>query len=273
MSDRDESDDDARKATTEDREEEAVERAATTEPSHAKQARRATTGKASRGARPVSSVGAKAAPVKGNVPGSRVALFVIAALAAGAAAGWFGHVQQAKAAKLRADSAPVASGSAAASGPCASWEKKICDGGGEQSAACQQAKGAAELLTPSTCAVALEAVPATLARVKAARASCEELVKKLCTDLPQGSATCDMVKERTPSFPPQRCQEMLKTYDQVLAEVKTIDEQAAQMGGGQRRMPPGAMPPGAMPPGAMPPGAMPPGALPPGAMPPTSPPQ
>jgi hypothetical protein len=148
------------------------------------------------------------------------------ALAAGGAAGWFGHIEQAKA-KMRAESAPAAAGSA---GPCGAWEKKICSSSGDQSAACQQAKGATGLLTPGTCEVALEAVPATLAKVKAERASCDTLMSKLCKDLPEGSQTCTMVKERTSSFPADRCKEMLANYDQVLAEVRRIEQNPQPMG-------------------------------------------
>jgi hypothetical protein len=58
-----------------------------------------------------------------------------------------------------------------------------------------------------------------------------------------------MVKERTPSFPPTRCDEMLAHYDEVLGGLKQMDqEQGAQMGAA----PPGAAPPGARPPGAVP---------------------
>ena len=128
----------------------------------------------------------------------------VVALAAGAAGGWFGHIEQGKA-KLRAESA--APGNSA--GTCGAWEKKICTQSGAQSLACQQAKGAASLLTTSACDVALETVPATLAKVKATRVPCDNLVEKLCKDLPQGSQTCGMIKERTPLFPPEKCKEML----------------------------------------------------------------
>ena len=80
------------------------------------------------------------------------------------------------------------------------------------------------MLTTSACDVALETVPATLAKVKAQRLPCDNLVEKLCKDLPQGSQTCGMIKERTPLFPPEKCKEMLGTYDQVLAEVRQIDQ-------------------------------------------------
>jgi hypothetical protein len=192
-----------------------------------------------------------------TVSRARALTFAIAALAAGAAGGWFGHVAQAKA-KLRADSAPAASGSAAAGGPCKSWEKRICTESGAESAACQQAKSATGLLTSATCEMALEAVPATLAKVKAERVPCDTLVGKLCKDLPPESPACTMVKDRTPSFPPERCRELLTNYDSVLGEVKMIHDQGGPPGGrppggpGAQPMP---MPHGVPMPAGMPPGA------------------
>jgi hypothetical protein len=95
-------------------------------------------------------------------------------------------------------------------------------------------------------------MPATLAKVKSARATCDSLVKKLCTDLPQGSRVCEMVTEKTKSFPSARCKELMEHYAEVLGELKQMEAQGGpQMPG----MPPAGhgMPPGAMPPGAMPP--------------------
>ncbi|HEY2404896.1 MAG TPA: hypothetical protein VGI10_02790 [Polyangiaceae bacterium] len=171
---------------------------------------------------------------------ARVVLVGVVALAFGAAGGWFGHEAQAKA-KLRADSAPATAGSGAASGPCAAWEQKICAGSGDQSAACHQAKSATELLTSGTCERALETMPATLAKLKAARVPCDTLVGKLCADLPPGSQACALVKERTPSFPSERCTEMLQNYDAVIGELKTMDQQmgAAPPGGAPMGQPMG----------------------------------
>ena len=91
-------------------------------------------------------------------------------------------------------------------------------------------------------------MPETLAKLKTARASCDKLVSKICQDLTPGSKTCDMVKERTPSFPRERCDQMLQSYDKVIAELRQMDQQGAMQPGMQQ----GGMPPGAMPPGAMP---------------------
>jgi len=207
-------------------------------------------GKSKKKARERERIAAEAARRPSITP-SRALGFAIVALAAGGAAGWFGHIAQAKA-KLRADTAPAASGSATASGPCANWEKQICAGSGATSAACEQAKSATGLLTPATCEVALEAVPATLAKVKAERVPCTNLVAKLCKDLPPGSPACTMVTERTPAFPPEKCKELLANYAAVLQEVQMIDQQG---GLPQQGMPPGGPPgmPHGMPPGAHPP--------------------
>jgi len=170
----------------------------------------------------------KAAASKG-APGSKVGVFVLLALLAGGAAGYFGHILQVKAAAAKADSASPSDGKA---GPCDAWEKKICSSTGEQSAACMQAKGATELLTSSACDAALAAVPATLTKLKAARASCDKLVSKLCADLQPGAQSCALVKEKTPSFPAQRCDEMLEHYDEVIGQLKQMEEQGGPRGPG-----------------------------------------
>ena len=246
-------DDTAEEATTSAEDEETEER----EPR--RPARSARPAGAGRGKTPGRRAEAKPAPA----PLALLVVVGVGAACLGAAGGWFGHEAQAKA-KLRADSAPAASGSAAPSGPCGAWQQKICAGSGDTSAACAQAKSAVDLLTPPTCELALQSVAATLAKVKAERASCDTLVTKLCGDLPPGSKTCTMVRERTPSFPRERCDGMLAHYDQVIAELRKVDQQGGpQLGGGVHGMPGGmpGMPPHAMgaPPGApgVPPAAKP----------------
>jgi len=197
---------------------------------------------------------AKASPTAGTIASSRAIGVGVIALALGAALGWVGHIQKAKAA-LRADIAatPVASGAPA--GPCGAWQSKICASTGPQSALCQQAKGATSLLLPSTCEVALVTMPETQAMLKAARASCDKLVGKLCADLPAGSKACDLVKERTPSFPSERCDQMLSSYDKVIAELRQMDAQGAvPPSGGPHMPPPGGMPHGMPHPGGAIPG-------------------
>jgi len=242
-------DETAEEATTSAEHEEAEER----EPR--RPARSARPADAGRG----KTRGRRAEATAARAPLGLLVAIGVGAACLGAAGGWFGHEAQAKA-KLRAESAPAASGSAAPSGPCGAWQEKICTGSGDKSAACAEAKAATDLLTPSTCELALQSVPATLAKVKAERASCDSLVAKLCGDLPPGSKACAMARERTPSLPHERCDDMLAHYDQVVGELRQLDQEGgAQLGPAGRGVPGMAPRAPGMPPRApgMPPAARP----------------
>ncbi|HMR77902.1 MAG TPA: hypothetical protein PKD61_22485 [Polyangiaceae bacterium] len=119
----------------------------------------------------------------------------------------------------------------------------------------------------AACNAALEDVPGTLERLKAARAVCDTLVEKLCADLGKESATCGMVKSKTDNIPPENCRGMMGNYDAVLGQLKMLEQQQGMMGGPGMGGPPGGMRPGG-PGGGMRPTSMPPGHPAPGSMPP-----
>jgi hypothetical protein len=167
----------------------------------------------------------------------------VAALLVGGAAGWFGHIQKGKA-ELRAAVAAAPAGSGVPAGPCGAWQSNVCKSMGDQSAACQQAKAAAGVLSTPACELALRTLPETLAKIKAERASCDKLVAKLCAELPPGSKTCEMVKERTPSFPTERCDQMTQNYNKVIAELKQMDQQQGATGAPMGAPGGGMRPPG-----------------------------
>lgn len=196
---------------------------------------------------------AKRASGKSTATSSRLALIVAVTLIAGAGAGWFAH--DARAMLLRRQQEAAAE---AGEGPCQGWEQQVCDGTGAKSAACAQAKGAAKLLPTAACGAALQDVPGTLQKVKAARADCDKLVTKLCKDI--GEDTCKMVTERTGSFPPERCTGMLKNYDQVLSQLKRMEKQGGMGGphGGPPRARPASGRQSIAPPGGPRPAAQPP---------------
>jgi hypothetical protein len=209
---------------------------------------RVRTKASSRRSSPAQKAVASSSAVKGTVSASRAIIIGVVALGLGVGLGWVAQMQKAKAA-LRADIAATPAASGVPAGACGTWQSKICTSAGAQSAACQQAKGATSLLLSSTCEVALGTMPETLAKLKAARASCDKLTVKLCADLPAGSKACDLVKERTPSFPSERCDQMLASYDKVLAELKQIDAQGAPGMPGAQHSQPGGPPQVTMPPG------------------------
>jgi protein-disulfide isomerase len=149
---------------------------------------------------------------------------IAAVLAVGAAGGWFARGAIPKAA---ASSSPRAADSA--SGVCDAWSKAICARTGEESEGCAKAKGAASVLPGAACSAANADVDGTVAKLSAARASCDQLVAKVCADLGEKTQTCAMVREKTPSFPAERCKTMLEQYDGVLAELKGMEAENAPL--------------------------------------------
>src|SRR4030095_6621831 len=98
---------------------------------------------------------------------------------------------------------------------------------GEESDACERSKSASELLPVSACVAAKGDIGATVAKIQAARATCNNLAEKLCNDLGKETKTCKLVREKTESFPPARCEQMASQYDNVLAELKQMEKAEA----------------------------------------------
>jgi len=52
------------------------------------------------------------------------------------------------------------------------------------------------------------------------RKVCTDLMERLCTDLGPTTDTCQLVRDQTPQFPKEQCQQLTTDYPQVLAELK-----------------------------------------------------
>lgn len=191
--------------------------------------------------------------------GSRAALLLAVGLVVGAVGGWAAREARAHTLLLGNSSEP--------GGSCAAWESRICESLGAEAFTCLEAKAAAGLLPAAACDEALDAVPDTLEKVKAARKSCDELVSKLCADLGSETETCGMVRTKSGSFPPDRCQAMLDNYDQVVGQLRMMEQGPRMPGMGHGASPHGASPHGAAPRGAAPHGAAPHGSPAPGPAP------
>lgn len=148
------------------------------------------------------------------------------ALAVGALGGWIARGSSPKA-DPSGSSRPATSAAAGATGSCDEWSSELCKRTGEASEGCAKAKAAAAVLPGSACVAAKADLESTVSKLKAARASCDTLVDKLCADLGTKTQSCAMVREKTPSFPAERCKEMLDQYDGVLGELRQMEEQNA----------------------------------------------
>ncbi len=125
-------------------------------------------------------------------------------------------------------------------GPCPDYATALCEKAGAERATCAAAKEMTAIMPPAACKAGNADMAFTDKALAELRKSCDELSTKLCADLGAETASCKLVKERTPSFPPDRCKSMLGQYDKVLAELKAeeaknqpldAEKQAALAGG------------------------------------------
>ena len=107
---------------------------------------------------------------------------------------------------------------------CEQFAERICKETSETSATCTNLKSSLELMTPEACSVALANVSVSIKKLADQRKKCDELSSKLCTDIGPETQTCEMVKNTTKSFPPERCEQMLGRYAEVLAGLKKQEE-------------------------------------------------
>jgi serine/threonine-protein kinase len=160
-----------------------------------------------------------------NMSMSGAVLLGVAALVAGVSVGW--GLRDARA----EDGASKAVVAADDNSSCDKWKDEICGETSQESAACVGAKAAAEFLPTSACQAALADVQGTLDKVKTARGSCDQLETKLCTHLGEDSPGCRIVRAKTPSIPPEGCEEMLGNYDAVLGQLKQMGQSQPGPGG------------------------------------------
>jgi protein-disulfide isomerase len=107
---------------------------------------------------------------------------------------------------------------------CEQFAERICKETSETSPTCTNLKSSLELMTPEACGVALASVDVSIKKLADQRKKCDELSSKLCTDIGPETQTCDMVKNTTKGFPPERCEQMLGRYAEVLGGLKKQEE-------------------------------------------------
>jgi|GEM_PF-304978 len=111
-----------------------------------------------------------------------------------------------------------------ADGPCGEYSQRLCKEAGEATETCNAVKTVVnDLLPAAACEAGLKDIQYTVTKLADMRKGCDDLVAKLCKDLGEDTETCAMVKRETPKFPPERCTQFLKQYDQVLADLQRME--------------------------------------------------
>jgi len=122
--------------------------------------------------------------------------------------------------------APVAEAAASAAGSCDQFVSQLCGrSGGDESALCSSAKELGKVLPASACVAAIKDFSQVERQIDVDRKVCTELMERLCKDLGPDTATCAMVREQTPQFPREHCEQLTAAYEQVLPELQKQEAQ------------------------------------------------
>ena len=112
------------------------------------------------------------------------------------------------------------SSKAASPKACQEFGDRICKEVGDKSPTCTSLRTNLELFTPEACAVASSNIQYSIKALGEQRKKCDELTTRLCNEIGPKTETCDMVKNTTKSFTPERCGQMLEHYTEVAADLK-----------------------------------------------------
>lgn len=108
---------------------------------------------------------------------------------------------------------------------CSQFVSQLCGRAGERSQLCNSGKSLAAVLPASACTAAIKDFAQLEKQIDSERKVCTELVDRLCKDLGPQTETCQLVRDQTPQFPREQCQELVANYDQVLSELKQKEAQ------------------------------------------------
>jgi protein-disulfide isomerase len=139
--------------------------------------------------------------------------------------GLLGSACQKKApADANAGSSVASAATAAAGQPepsaCDQFVTKLCGRTGDKSALCTSGKSLGKVLPASACLAGIADFQQMDQQIAAEGKVCTELTERLCKDLGPTTETCQLVRDQTPQFPKEQCEQLTKEYDQVLGELK-----------------------------------------------------
>ena len=118
---------------------------------------------------------------------------------------------------------PTVDTSGATAADCEAYTKSLCDAAGA-GATCESITTTLKILPPAACKVGMTDLEYSKKQLAEVNKSCNDLMDRLCKDLGEGTETCKMVRTKTPEFGSARCTKMLGEYDQVLAQLKQMED-------------------------------------------------
>jgi len=108
----------------------------------------------------------------------------------------------------------------AAKSPCEQLTAKLCKEAGETTPTCTNAKSTFALLSDKTCTAAVADFASTQSKLKERAKDCDKLIETLCAGVGPESQSCGLVKEKTKTFPPEQCTQMLTQTAEIIASLQ-----------------------------------------------------
>lgn len=120
---------------------------------------------------------------------------------------------------------PVTASAAASGAACEQFVTQLCARAGDKSQLCASGKTLGKVLPAAACQAAVKDFAQVETQIASERKGCSDLAERLCKDIGADTDSCRMVREQTPQFPNEKCQEISSNYDAVLAELKQSEAQ------------------------------------------------
>jgi protein-disulfide isomerase len=117
-------------------------------------------------------------------------------------------------------SAESAEGDKKPSGPCEQYAEMICKVTSETSPTCRSMKSLTDIMPEAACKAGMNDIEYTKKKITEMRAACDKLASNLCKDIGPETDTCEMVKTQVAKLPPERCEQMMKQYPKIVADLK-----------------------------------------------------
>ncbi len=107
---------------------------------------------------------------------------------------------------------------------CSDYADKLCEKAGEGSATCASIRMATGVMPAGACEAGMKDLEFSFEKLAEMGKKCKELEDQLCKDLGEDTKTCELVRSKVPSMPPEQCISMLTQYPKILADLKKQEE-------------------------------------------------
>jgi protein-disulfide isomerase len=127
--------------------------------------------------------------------------------------------------KEKAEEPAAVAAEPAGEGPCGQFVTQLCASAGDKSQLCTSGKTLGKVLPAGACQAAVKDFAQVEKQIAGERKVCTDIVERLCKDLGPTTDTCQMVRDETPQFPREQCEEITANYADVLNQLKQREAQ------------------------------------------------